>query len=137
MAASETRFDALGRSWRFKYGIGAICRIEAAFDLPFARALQQLLPNVPVADMANPKRLAEAALDIRLSDIREVFGAAIVEVPTADEVDEIIDELGMDEVRRLVSLAFASDVAPAKGKRGAATEKKRAPRPRSSTRTRS
>lgn len=130
MAASETRFDALGRTWRFKYGIGAICRIEAAFDLPFARALQRVLPDVAAADLTNPERLLEAALDIRLSDIREIFGAAIVEEPSTDEVDEIIDALGLDEVRRLVSLAFASDVAPAKGRRGAPAGKKTEPRRR-------
>lgn len=124
MAVSDNRFEALGRGWQFRFGFGALCRLEQEYDRPFARVLQDAMPAISIEDMADPAKLAAAALDMRMSDIRSILRAGIVERPTEDEVDQIMDELGLAPVLEMISAAFATDVAAPKGGRAGGAGKK-------------
>lgn len=119
MAASETSFTALGREWRFKFGFGALCRLEAEFDMPFALALAHTLPDISVADMGDPEKLAAAAMTIRIGHVRAILKAGLGADVSDDEAEEIMDELGLEKVRAVIAQAYTSDVAsPKKGRGG-------------------
>lgn len=124
MATPESRFDALGRSWRFKFGVGAMCRLERAMGgTPFGMVIAEMLPGLSLADLEDPERMAEAMGRLRFTHLVALVAAGLGGEPE-EAVEELIDELGLEEALRLV-FTRAEDDLPA-GKPG--PKKARAPR---------
>jgi hypothetical protein len=124
MAVSETRFEALGQAWRFKFGFGAICSLEQMFDLPFAQVIERVLPNLSAADVDDPEKVAAAVSGIRMTDLRSVLIAGLGVDVTEETAADIMDELGFERVMGILSDAIATDVQGAKGGRGGPPPKK-------------
>lgn len=104
---TETTFEARGRVWRLRLGFGALCRIERKFDQPFARVMQTALPHLFEQDEATRR---EASLDLRIADLRDILAAALGGGVTEAEVEEIVDEIGLDRAVVLLTEAAMSDL---------------------------
>jgi len=131
MAAAEVTFDALGQAWRFKFGWGALCRLEERYDEPFARILLRLFPSLSLEDLADAAKIRSAALDLRASLVRDVMAASVAPGPiTATVAEELIDELGAERVMDIIRSGVAGDLTSPNSEGGGA---KPAPKKESGT----
>lgn len=123
-------FKAGGKKYRLFFGMRARKAVECYYDLPFFRALQRAMPQLSAEDMKDPKKVAEASADIRLTDIGKLFEFAFLKHhPDIDEaeVDDLIDELGLARASQLLTEALTAAMVEEDGS-GAAEN----PRPRAS-----
>lgn len=101
-------FEALGRRWSLRYGVAALCRIEAETGMPIVQA----------------GKLLQGGDGMKLSDVVLFFAAGLQGGDgSRAEASEVIDDLGMDQSIALLSDAFA--MAFAKAKEGEAPTGKR------------
>lgn len=102
MATPETNFEALGRSWRFKFGIGAMCRLERAMGgKPFGVIIGEMLPGLGLADLDDPAKVAGAMDRLRFTHLVALLGAGLGG-ESEDTVAEIVDELGLELALKLI-----------------------------------
>lgn len=124
MATPDTRFDALGKTWSFKFGVGAICRLEQSQGgKPFGDIVNEMLPGLTFFDLEDPAKLAAALPRMRFSLLLALVAAGLDE--TEAVAADIIDDLGLDKALGVIFAAAGNDLGT--GRQGA---KKGAARPR-------
>ena len=112
-ANGERAVEALGRRWTLLFDFNAMCRVEEAYDRPFLEVVQRLFPQVAPEDMADPVKVAQAAMAVRFTDVRAVLQHALIEKhpeATGDLAGKIIQEIGMQEAVQLVGWAVKSAI---------------------------
>lgn len=104
----EVAFEAAGQSWSLRFSTNALCTLENDLDLGIGEIVETM--------QTSP----------RLSTLRAVLRAGLSQEIDQRRAGELIDELGFDRVRELISDAFAlafpsaveaeaEDVRPRKG----------------------
>ncbi|MEA3042969.1 MAG: hypothetical protein QOH47_807 [Sphingomonadales bacterium] len=128
MAVDATTFKALGRTWRFKFGWAAICRLEERYDKPLGEIFADMLPGITPEMLEQPERLMLAAARLRHSHLSALIAAGLeIEADfDGDAVAEIMDELGLEGALRLIFTGQQNDLPAAKG----GTPKKAPARPK-------
>lgn len=102
-------FEAGGKKYTAVFGMKAMKAVETHFDKPFFEALIGIMPGVQPEDLGNKKKLAEASAKIRFADIGAMFGFALLKHHpelTEDDIDNLIDDLGLDKASRIMSSAL-------------------------------
>lgn len=110
MAVQATTFEALGRTWTFKFGFAAICRLEREHDKPFGQIMAEMLPGLTPELLKDPMQLASAAASMRFDHLGSIIAAGLGEQATSGQVAEIIDELGFEEALAVIFGASENDV---------------------------
>lgn len=110
MAVPSVNFDALGQRWSFKLGFGALCILEEEFDLPFLQIVQRVFPDLTASEVMDPDKLLGDAMSVRMTDLRSVFVAGLGQTATAEQVEEIIDDIGLDEAGMILRRAMTNDL---------------------------
>lgn len=110
------RFEAAGKKFTAVFGIRAMKATEAHYDLPFFRAIASAVPRIAPGE-ANRKKIAEAVLDMRFTDLCKLFEFGLLRFHrelTEDQIDDIVDEIGVEKVSEIVG----QGIAAAMGKEG-------------------
>jgi len=110
MAVPEINFDALGKRRAFKLGFGALCALEEEFDLPFLQIMQRVFPDLTATELTDPEKLLGDVMNVRMTDLRAVFVAGLGQEATTDEVEAIIDDIGLDEAGMILRRAMTNDL---------------------------
>jgi hypothetical protein len=111
MAVQETRFEALGRSWTFKFGFAAMCRLERHYDQPFGEIIADMLPGLKPEMLKDPVALAAAASSLRFDHLASIVQAGLNDGEvTAEIIAEIIDALGIEAALAVIFAANENDV---------------------------
>lgn len=95
------------------FGMRARKNVEAHYELPFFRALQKAMPVLGADDLADPQRAIEAGLSLSLTDLALMFGFALGKnhpAMTEDQVDDLIDTIGLDRATELLGQALAASM---------------------------
>ena len=104
-------FEAGGAKYTAVFGFKAMKATEVHYDKPFFRAIQTAMPSVAPEDAGDKAKVAEAAADIRLSDVGTLFQFALLkhhpELTDAD-VEELIDDIGLEKASEIIGDALAS-----------------------------
>lgn len=127
----EVGFTALGESWTMFLGTAAQCALEEEHDKGFFALVQDAIPSVSgPADLEDPAKMAEAARSFRIGTLRQfAFHGLRKHHPdvSLDDVNEIIDDLGMADFGGVIGSAIAA----AADKAGATEQKAAKPGNRS------
>lgn len=102
----EQTFEALGESWTLSTGFNTMCTVEDIFDQPFLRVARRIFPQLSAEDMADKAKIAEAAMSIRMGDLRAIMRASLAEKHpgiTQAEVGKLIDDVGVKAATGLVA----------------------------------
>jgi hypothetical protein len=105
MPAPELGFEAGSKSYRLKFGFGALCALEDEHDLPFMLIVAKAFPDLTLDDATDPEKMLAASVRVRLSDLRSLFHAGLrTHHPelTLTQVDDLIDEIGSEEASSLL-----------------------------------
>lgn len=106
-------FDAGGVKYTAVFGFRAMKAVEAHYDKPFFHAIQQAMPQVRPEDAADPDAIMAASLNIRMTDVGVLLRCALLKHHpglTEDEVDDLIDEIGIDKVGEIIGQAVSSSL---------------------------
>ena len=109
MAVATIGFDALGKRFSLKFGFGALCALEDEYDLPFVSIVQKVFPELGAADVLDPEKLMAAQAQVRCTDLRSLLRAGIEPAVTESEVEDIVDEIGLDAAALLLKRAMTHD----------------------------
>jgi hypothetical protein len=115
--------DAGGQRYRLFFGMRAMKAIETHYDKPFFKAVRAVMPDLAPEDMNDKAKVAAASMNIRLTDVAKLFECAFLKFhpeSDADEIDNIIDEIGLQRASEVLGLALAAAMVP-DDKGGAAT----------------
>lgn len=107
-------FEADGVKYTALFGNRARKAAETHYDLPFFRILQKVMPNLDPADVGDPAKVAAASMDVRFSDISNLFEFALLKFHrdlTEDDIDDLIDTLGIERTSAIVGQAVAAGMA--------------------------
>ncbi len=102
----EQTFEALGESWTLSTGFNTMCAVEDLFDQPFLRVARRIFPQLTAEDMADQAKVAEAAMSVRMGDLRAIMRASLAEKHagiTQAEVGKLIDAIGVKAATQLVA----------------------------------
>lgn len=113
MPARETTFEALGQTWRFKFGFNALCSLEEASGKPFLEIIVGVFPDLNAEAMLNQETLLDAVVNVRATDFRAAFRAGLSEAhPTLTAIDagNIIEDLGADRAGDIMKAAISADM---------------------------
>lgn len=128
MASPDVRFEACGRSWTFRFGFAAWCSVEQQFDKPFMEVFARCFPELAMGDLLDEEQLLAAKFQARVMDMRAIVYAGLVHHQrdiTFRQVDDIVDEIGMEMVGRLCQESLTAS----QGGGGTATGNPPAPGP--------
>lgn len=108
----SVRFEALGRAYTLKFGNRQRFRIEQEFGKGFAGVFLDTFPGVTAEMVASgdARSVAEAMRpqDIKLASIVVLFGCAIVDPVDDDDIDAMVEELGYEQITKLMGDAVAA-----------------------------
>lgn len=123
-------FDAAGKRYSAVFGFKAMKTVEAHYDLPFFQALQGAMPSLAPEDANDPAKVAAAGASIRMTDVSKLFEAALSRHHsdmTEDQVDDLIDEIGIERAGEILGQAVSAAIAKQGGDDGSpANPRKRA-----------
>lgn len=118
----EVRFKAGGKSFTAVFGMRAIKNTEVHFGdgepRPFLQVVASVMPHLPPEDVGDKAKMFAAAAKMRFSDIATLFGFSLSKHHrdlTEDEIEEIIDELGLSEVTKILGAVIVSALADEEG----------------------
>lgn len=100
----EVPFKACGKRFTLFFGMRAQKAVEQYYDLPFFKAIQKAMPNLQKEDLADPDKVREASANVRFTDVAKMFEFALLKHHRdieEDEVDDIIDDLGLSRASEL------------------------------------
>ncbi len=106
-------FDAGGKSYRLFFGMRAMKEIERHYDRAFMLAIQSVMPPLSAEDMADKAKVAAASASVRLGDIAKLFEFGLGKHQhdlSEDDVDGLIDDIGVGEASRLLGEALAASL---------------------------
>ena len=104
-------FEAGGKKYTAVFGFKAMKATEVHYDLPFFRAIQSAMPSVAPEDAGDKAKIAEAAADIRFSDVGSLFQFALLKHHpelTEAEVEDVIDEIGLEKASEVIGEALGA-----------------------------
>ena len=104
-------FEAAGKKYTAVFGMKAMKAAEAHYDKPFFIALQSALPNLKAEDLGDKKKIAEASLSIRFTDVCALFGFGLLKHHpelTEDDIENLIDELELDAATQILMDAIGA-----------------------------
>jgi hypothetical protein len=107
-------FQSGGKTYTAFFGFRAMKAVESHYELPFFQALQQAMPALRPEDADDPKKIAEAGATIRMTEVGRLFQFALLKHHpdvSEDDIEEMIDSLGFEEVGRILGDAVASAVS--------------------------
>lgn len=107
-------FSHGGKSYTAVFGFRAMKAIEAEYDLPFFKAVQAGLPSLSAEDAGDPVKVAEAGAGIRMTAVGSLFRASLMKHHpgvTEDDVDEMIDDIGLERAGDVIGRALAAAMA--------------------------
>jgi hypothetical protein len=84
---------------------------ERQYDQPFFKVVQSALPSLTPADMQDKEKVLAASMNLRFTDLGNLFGFALLKFHrdlSEDQVEDLIDDLGLAKVSELVGEALAS-----------------------------
>lgn len=126
-------FKSGGEKYTAVFGFKAMKAIEAHYSLPFFKAIQQTMPQLAPEDMADKAKVAAASAEILFTDIGKLFEFALLKHHpdlAEDEIDSLVDELGLERVSEIISESLAAalvkegdDDAPENPRRGSRSRK--------------
>src|SRR4051812_6948 len=129
MAVDALRFEARGKTHRFKFGFAAICRLEANLDKPFGDIIAEMLPGLTSAMLEDPLLLSAATARLRHGHLGALIQAGLDDGDATEAtVAEIIDDLGVERAIAVIFGGQANDLAvgsPASKKKAGAGRRKR------------
>ncbi len=106
-------FKAGDETYRLFFGMRAMKEIERHYDKPFMLAIQSVMPQLSAEDMADKAKLLEASANVRLSDVAKLFEFGLGKYHselTEDEVDGLIDDIGVARASELLGEALAASL---------------------------
>lgn len=106
-------FESQGKKFTAVFGFRAMKQVEKHFDLPFLQAIMRVMPAVTLDTLEDQDKLRAAASSVRFTDLGVLFGAALVKHHpglTEDEIDELIDDIGLERVSEIIGNTVASSV---------------------------
>lgn len=121
-------FEVGGEKYTSIFSYRAMKAVEVYYDKPFFRAIQHVMPNVALEDADDKSKMAQAAADIRFSDLGELLKFSLLKFHpdlVDDEVENIIDEMGMEAVAAVLGQALAAALSGSGKKDGAQNPPKR------------
>lgn len=98
----EVPFEAQGQTWTLKLGTKAMRKIEGATGMPMP-AVGRALEKEETASIDLVAKVFWGALQHHHPDL------------SVDDVDDLMDDLGLDKVGPLIAQAFEAAQAPKKG----------------------
>lgn len=110
------RFEAGGERYSAVFGFRGMKLVERRFDKGFFAALQEAMPQLDPADMDDPEKVRAAAAGLRMENVASLFEAALAKHHPdlgEEEVEELLDELGMTRVGEILGGAVAAAIAKA------------------------
>lgn len=136
----EVTFDALGGRWTMFMGTAAQCLLEEQHDKGFFAIVQDAMPDVTPAMLADQAAMADAARKVRVTALRELAWAALRKYHpdiTIGGVCDIADDMGPRRFGEALgrAIAAAMDQAPPTEGEAGETAAKGKPRTRAKKRT--
>lgn len=113
MAVETTTFEALGRTWRFKFGWAAICRLEEEHNRPLGEIFAEMLPGLTPAALDDPEELLRAVAQLRYAHLSSLIAAGLEGDHTREAVADIMDDLGLERALTVIFKAQKNDLPPA------------------------
>lgn len=107
-------FEAAGKKFTAVFGHKAMKTIESQYDMPFFKVVMSALPQLKPEDLSDPSKVAEASANVRLTDVSNLFTAALLKHHrdlSEDEIDDMIDDIGIQEVARIVGSALSASLS--------------------------
>lgn len=107
-------FKSEGTTYRLFFGMRARKATEVHYDLPFFHALKSALPALSPDDLSDPKKVAEAGMNLKFGDTAKLFEFALGKYHpqmSEDDVDNLIDEIGIELTTELLGKAIAASLA--------------------------
>lgn len=110
-------FNAGGETYRLFFGMRAMKDIERHYDKPFMRAIQSVMPKLEAADLGDKAKIAEASADIRLGDVATLFEFGLKKHHdlSEDDVDDLIDTIGLSKASDHLGNALAAALGTGEG----------------------
>lgn len=124
-------FDAAGKRYSAVFGFKAMKTVEAHYDLPFFRALQDAMPQLSPEDAGDPAKVAAAGASIRMAAVSKLFEAALMKHHpelTEDAIDDLIDEIGIARAGEILGQAVSAAIAKQEGDDGSPAGPRKAKR---------
>lgn len=113
MPARETTFEALGQTWRFKFGFNALCSLEEDRGKPFLEVILGVFPELDAKTMMDEQALLKAVASVSASELRAAFLAGLSEAhPDLTSIDagNIIEAIGADKAGDIIKASIAADM---------------------------
>lgn len=115
-------FEAAGKTYTAVFGFRAMKAVETHFDLPFFQALQQAMPALKPEDANDPVKVAQAGASVSVTSIGVLFECALAKHHpdlAEDEIEDMIDELGLERVGSILGETVAAALVKEDGQDGA------------------
>lgn len=106
-------FDHGGVKYTAVFGFRAMKAVEAHYDKPFFHAIQTAMPQIQAEDAADAAKLRAAALGLKVTDVGVLFRFSLLQHHrdlTEDDVDDLIDGLGLSKVGQIIGQAISAAV---------------------------
>jgi len=123
MSSDEKRFTALGEEWVARFDFNSVCELEDRYDKSFLAIVSPMLGGLDEQDIADPAKQVAAASKIRMSDVRAILRQSLVAKHpgiTAEDVGNIIGDIGLDAAMQIVAWAVVRALPKPKGGKGKA-----------------
>jgi hypothetical protein len=120
----EVEFKAAGKKFTAVFGMRAIKNTEVHFadeagdPKPFLQVVASVMPQVAPEDIGDKAKMFAAAAKMRFSDIATLFGFALDKHHREleeEEVENIIDELGLSKVTEILGNVITAALADEEG----------------------
>jgi hypothetical protein len=111
-------FEAGGERYTAVFGFKAMKAVEAHYDLPFFQALQQAMPDLSAEEAQDPAKVAAAGASVRMTAVGKLFEAALMKHHpglTEDQVDNLIDEIGIEAAGDILGRSVSSALVKREG----------------------
>lgn len=111
-------FKSGSKKFRLFYGMRAMKAIELHYGLPFFKAIQSAMPKLTPEDMEDKAKIAQASANIQLTDVAKLFEVGLLKFqPDIEEndVDGLIDEIGLEHTSELIGNALAAALTTEEG----------------------
>ncbi len=109
-------FSVGPKRYRLFFGMRARKEVERYYDLPFFRAIQQVMPQLAAEDMADPAKVVEASASVKLTDVAKLFEFALAkfhpDIKEA-EVDDVLDLIGLSRASELLGDCLSASMMEA------------------------